>query len=301
MLKLSKNTFSFTPDAKCINRHLTVVTEQVIGAGSTHTILTLPLTPADDIYHASISVACSFPGEVIAAMPTLSATCTSGAPMGVETINAITTAARTGFIRGVVVVSSTTAYTEIQVNLTAGPYNFTIPAGSVIAVSIEPNEALLSTEPMPSPPPVVAAITYGFTVPVDSGIPTEIQGDYRRFPYSFDKTGTAVSHHNVGVYERSVDDGTTITVYAVALFLETGWDMWSMFKRVYTDYAAAKAVHFSGAGFEDYSAGFNFTSDPDWVQHMAEAMRAYGSYADGSGYRPGLMQLGNIPLSTIQP
>ena len=152
MLTLSKNSFTYTPDLKRINRHVTVATEQVIGAGTTHAITTLTFLPGDDIYHAAISVACSFPGAAIAGQPTISATCTAAAPIGVETLNAVTTTARVGFLRAAVDVSSTTPYTEVQVNLTAGGANFTVPAGSVIAVSVEPNEALLSSAAMPTPP-----------------------------------------------------------------------------------------------------------------------------------------------------
>ena len=117
---ISKNSFTYTPDLKRINRHVTVATEQVIGAGTTHAITTLTFLPGDDIYHAAISVACSFPGAAIAGQPTISATCTAAAPIGVETLNAVTTTARVGFLRAAVDVSSTTPYTEVQVNLTAG-------------------------------------------------------------------------------------------------------------------------------------------------------------------------------------
>lgn len=156
MLTLSKNSFTYTPDLKRINRHVTVASEEVIPAGTTHAITTLTFLPTDDIYHAAISVACSFPGAAIAGQPTISATCTAAAPIGVETLNAVTTTARVGFLRAAVDVSSTTAYTEVQVNLTAGASHFTMPAGSIIAVSVEPNEALLSSAAMPSPPALPA-------------------------------------------------------------------------------------------------------------------------------------------------
>jgi hypothetical protein len=42
----------------------------------------------------------------------------------------------------------------VKVNLTAGASNFTVPAGSLIAVSVSPNETLLSTAAMPTPPPL---------------------------------------------------------------------------------------------------------------------------------------------------
>ena len=120
----------------------------------------------------------------------------------------------------------------------------------------------------------------------------------------YDRTGTAVTHRVVGIYERSVDDGSKITVSVTMLYISTGWDMWILYKREYTgdDYPAALAIHNAGTGHEDYSSGYDFSSDASWVQYgNGETFRAYGIYADGSGHHPSQTQNGDILVTTIQP
>ena len=85
--------------------------------------------------------------------------------------------------------------------------HFTIPADSLINYGILPNESIVKSSQIPQPPAVPTgppAITHGFAVPVHSGIPGDLKGDYRRFAYSFDRTGTAVTRRVVGIYEKSV-------------------------------------------------------------------------------------------------
>jgi hypothetical protein len=181
----------------------------------------------------------------------------------------------------------------------------TIPSNSQVLFSLQPQDSVLNqlTFTGPSVPIGPPAITHGFTAPVHSLIPDDLEGDYRRFEYSFDRTGQAVSH-SVGIYEKSADDGSKVTVAVTMLYVSTGWDMWSIFKREYTgdDYPAALAIHNAETGHEDYSSGYDFSSDASWVQGTgSEYFRAFDAYADGSGTHPAVYQNGDIPLTTIEP
>ena len=183
---------------------------------------------------------------------------------------------------------------------------FTIPANSQVLFSLSPRDAVLNqlTFTGPSVPIGPPAITQGFTVPVHSGIPDELEGDYRRFAYSFDRSGTAVTHKVVGIYEKSVDDGSKITVNVAMLYVSTGWDVWSVFTKTYSgdDYPAALTIHNNGSGHQDYSSGYNFNDDASWVRHgSGENFRSYHSYSDGSGFCPKLYHTGDIPLTKIEP
>ena len=183
--------------------------------------------------------------------------------------------------------------------------SFTIPANSQVLFSLQPQDAVINQISFtgPSVPVGPPAITHGFTVPVHSGIPDDLEGDYRRFPYSFDKTGTATSSV-VGIYEKSDDDGSKITVNITMLYQSNGWDVWSIFKREYegAEYPAALAIHNAGSGHADYSSGYDFVSDTDWVERTGnQYFRSFNSYSDGSGHCPKLYHTGDIPLTTIQP
>jgi hypothetical protein len=113
-----------------------------------------------------------------------------------------------------------------------------------------------------------------------------------------------VTNNVVGIYERSVDDGSKITVNITMLYQSVGWDIWAIFKREYTGggYAAAQAIHNAGSGHADYSSGYDFSSDNDWVLRTGNKyFRSFNSYSDGSGRCPKLYHTGDIPLTTIQP
>ncbi|KAH8054428.1 hypothetical protein JL720_14448 [Aureococcus anophagefferens] len=145
--------------------------------------------------------------------------------------------------------------------------------------------------------------TGGFRVPASFTDNPELVGEYRLFPYSFDKTGAVVSDPLVGLYERSEDDGSEVRVYVAALFTNDGWDMWSVQKRTFAgaDYADALALHNAGTGHVDYSSGYDFTASP-WqpigtASHPMEAMRAYQAFADGRRH-PAQMQADNSPTET---
>ena len=87
------------------------------------------------------------------------------------------------------------------------------------------------------------------------------------------------------------------------LYVSTGWDVWSIFKREYNgaEYAAALTIHNAGSGHEDYSSGYDFLSDTDWVQRGSDDnFRAYHTYLDGTGFCPQLYQTGDIPLTKIE-
>ena len=260
---ISKNKMSFTADNKSVCKELTTTTDKVVAKSSTFLLDTVNYSAEDAIYHATFQFRAFLPNY--ADFPNNFNVVTN------DTFEDICVISLQGnYVLGFVAISSTTPITSIKLNVTSQPNaNFTIPANSVINYGILPNESIVKSSEIPQPPALPIEppdITQGFNVPVHSGIPDDLEGDYRRFAYSFDRSGTAISHRVVGIYEKSDDDGSKITVNVAMLYVSTGWDVWSIFKREYTgvEYAAALTIHNAGSGHADYSSGYDFLSDTAW-------------------------------------
>ena len=300
--QISKNRMSFQADDKARSRKLTNSTQQVIGRGTSHVLDEITYDAADKIHHVTLQFRGYFPSLTSDDLPSHFTVRVNGG-----FAEPCTHTLRDYYVLGFGVGSCTDPITKIEFSVSAkADKNFTMPGGSVIHYGATPNESTPTDAAIPAPPPVAPsgppAIVHGFTAPVNAAIDVDLQGDYRRFPYSFDRSGAAVTHRVVGVYERSVDDGSTISVTAAVLFTSTGWDMWSAFKRTFSgaEYAAAQAIHNAGTGHEEYSAGFDFNADPSWLA-VSEAFRAYGVFSDGSGSHPAVSQNDNVPLAAIEP
>ena len=248
---------------------ITTTDDKAIEKGTTHVIATLSFNANDAIHHGHALIACSFPSTPVAQLPTLSLTCTAGGY--VETIPFTVATQSDNFMRGHCVLSQCSAYTEVKVNITAqAGAHFIAKANTAIHVSLEPNDAMLTESIMPVPPALPPAgppaIAKGFTIPATYTTYPELIGDYRYFPYSFDRHGLAVTHVQAGLYERSVDDGITVTVYVAAHWSHAGEPRFVMYKRQFTggEYAAAQTLHLAGTGHVDYSSGYNFTINAAW-------------------------------------
>ena len=196
---------------------------------------------------------------------------------------------------------------EVQICLMSkAGQNFTLPANSKIHFAVRGCDAVLGASHAvtgPAAPAAAAPIVKGFRVPSSySGIYPEIVGEYRFFPYSFDRTGADVTHvpGGSGIYERSEDDGSKVTVYILMHFKNDGWQTMVLYKREFTggDYAAAKALHLAGTGHLDYSSRLNFDSQPlknEWATPdpvsghqywFPFSSYNYPAYADGVGTIP---------------
>ena len=299
---ISKNKMSFTADNKSICRELTSTTDKIVAKSSTFLLDTVNYLAEDAIYHCTFQFRAFLPNLQFVNFPD-----SFNVVINDLLTENVTITLKDYEILGFLNISCTTPILSIKLNLKAKTdAHFTIPANSVINYGILPNESIVKSSEVPQPPPLPIeppTITHGFTVPVHSGIPDDLEGDYRRFAYSFDRSGTAITHKVVGIYEKSVNDGSKITVNVAMLYVSTGWDVWSIFKREYTgaEYASALTIHNNGSGHEDYSSGYDFLSDTDWVQRgSTENFRAYHTYSDGSGFCPQLYQTGDIPLTKIE-
>jgi len=302
--QISKNKMSFVADNNQISKKLTTTTEKIVEKGTTFLIDTINYLESDKIYHTAFQFRIYLPNLILVNLPT-SLTITINdvlTEVCFVTING-------DYILGVSTISNTTPITSIKFNVNANPDNhFTFPVNSIIHYGVIPNEALETVANIPAPPPIIPsgppAIVHGFTVPVNSGIPDDLEGDYRRFPYSYDITGAAITHMVVGIFEKSVDDGSKITASVTMLMVTTGWDMWSLYQREYTgsDYAAALTIHNAGTGHEDYSSGYDFSSDASWLRYGdGQIFRSYHQYSDNSGHCPQLYHNGSISLTKIEP
>lgn len=293
---------SFTADNKSVSKELTTTTDKVVAKSSTFLLDTVNYLAEDAIYHATFQFRAYLPNLQIANFPD-----SFNVVINDLLTENVTITLKDYYILGFLNISCTTPILSIKFNLKAKTdAHFTIPANSVINYGILPNESIVKSSEIPQPPALPIEppdITQGFNVPVHSGIPDDLEGDYRRFAYSFDRSGTAITHKVVGIYEKSVNDGSKITVNVAMLYVSTGWDVWSIFKREYNgaEYAAALTIHNAGSGHEDYSSGYDFLSSTDWVQRTGnEYFRAYHTYSDGSGFCPQLYHTGDIPLTKIE-
>ena len=300
---ISKNRMSFQADDKAKSRKLTSSTQEVIGRGTSHVLDEVTYDAADKIHHVTFQFRAYFPALASSDLPSHFSVRINDGPFAEPCTHSL----RDYYVLGSAHVSCNEPITKIEFAVSAkADKHFTLPAGSAIHYGAQANESTPTAAAIPAPAPVAPsgppAIVHGFTAPVNAAIDVDLQGDYRRFPYSFDRSGAAVAHRVVGVYERSVDDGSTISVTVAVLFTSTGWDMWSAFKRTFSgaEYAAAQAVHNAATGHEEYSAGFDFNADPSWLE-VSGAFRSYGGFSDGSGSRPGISHNGDIPLLTIEP
>ena len=302
--QISKNKMSFVADNKQVSKKLTTTTEKVVEKGTTFLLDTINYLASDEIFHATFQFRAHLPNLPMDNFP-------DGLTVTVNDVLTESCKITTNgdYILGSSAISNTTPITSIKFNVTANPtHHFVFPVGSVLHYGVLPNESQETVANIPTPPAIIPtgppAIVHGFSVPAHSGIPDDLEGDYRRFPYSFDRTGTAVTHKVVGIYERSVDDGSKITVNITMLYQSDGWDIWSIFKREYegAEYSPALAIHNAGSGHADYSSGYDFSSDTDWVERTGnQYFRSFNSYSDGSGHCPQLYHTGDISLTTIQP
>ena len=302
--QISKNRMSFQADDKARSRKLTNSTQQVIGRGTSHVLDTVVYDAADKIHHVTLQFRAYFPALSSDDLPShFSIRVNDG-----FFVEPFTHTLRDYYVLGFGVGSCSDPITKLEFIVSANAdKHFTMPAGSVIHYGAQPNESTPTNAAIPAPPPVAhsgpPAIVHGFTAPVNAAMAPDLQGDYRRFPYSFDRSGAAVAHRVVGVFERSEDSGSAIDAVVAVLVQNNGWDMWSTFKRTYSgaEYAAAQAVHSAGTGHEDYSSGFDFNADPSWVVAVNEAFRGFAGFADGSGWAPGGSHSGNVSLTKIEP
>ena len=301
---ISKNKMSFVSDDVRSSLKVTTASDQAIEKGTTHPIATMTYNSEDKIHHGHALVCASFPNTPVANMPTLSLTATSGSE--VETIAFTVVSVKDNFIRGVCVLSQTQAYTEVKLNLTAhASAHFTCKAGTAIHLSMEPNDTQLVESVMPDPPALPSgppAIAKGFRVPSSyAGIYPDIIGEYRFFPYSFDRLGLDVTHHDSGIYERSEDDGSTVTVYILLHWKNDGWETMVMYKRQFpgSAYAAAKALHLAGTGHLDYSSRVNFDNLPEWATPDPVSGHQYWFPITSYNYQAFNDGVGTIPEHTI--
>jgi len=300
---ISKNKMSFAADDLCTSRKLSNTSEQVVGKGTTHVLDTLTYDATDKVHHVQFQFRAYFPSTTSAQLPE---------KFSVRINDSLTeqcvTTLRDYYVLGSLHASCTDPIVKLEFSVTASAAsNFTMPAGSCIHYGASPNEPVPTAASIPAPPPVVPsgppAIVHGFTVPSHASIDDELEGDYRRFPFSFDRSGAAVTHRVVGIFERSVDSGSTIDAVVAVLLQNNGWDMWSAFKRTYSgaEYAAAQVVHNAGTGHEDYTSGYDFNAEPSWVVAVNEAFRGFADFTDGSGWLPGASHSGSVSLTTIEP
>ena len=301
--QISKNRMSFQADDKARSRKLTNSTQEVIGSGTSHVLDELTYDAADKIHHITFQFRGYFPGLTSDGLPSHFTVRVNDDAFAEPCTHTL----RDYYVLGSAHISCNDPITKIEFAVSAkADKHFTLPAGSAIHYGAQPNESAPSAAGIPTPPAIVPsgppAIVHGFTAPVNPSLDADLQGEYRRFPYSFDRSGAAVTNYVAGVFERSVDSGSTIEAVVAVLFQNSGWDMWSAFKRTYSgaEYAAAQAVHNAATGHEDYSTGYNFNANPSWVA-VSQAFRGFANYTDSSGLRPSVSHSGNVSLTTIEP
>lgn len=201
-------------------------------------------------------------------------------------------------------IGSVEPLTRVHLEIHCLSGSFTIPSGSKFNMSVRANDSALVVHPVtgPAPAAVPPAIAKGFRVPSSyAGIYPDIVGEYRFFPYSFDRLGQDVTHVDSGIYERSEDDGSTVTVYILLHWKNDGWQTMTMYKRQFTGaaYAAAKALHLAGTGHLDYSSRVNFDNLPEWS--TPDPVSGHGYWFPFSSYNyPAFADgVGTIPEHTI--
>ena len=161
--QISKNKMSFVADNKQVSKKLTTTTEKVVEKGTTLLLDTITYLASDDIFHATFQFRAYLPNLQIANFPDAFNVVIND--LLTETV-AITL--KDYYILGVVNISCTSPITSIQFNVTAKTTeHFTIPANSAIHYGVLPNEALVTTANIPTPPAIIATRFAGLPANLD--------------------------------------------------------------------------------------------------------------------------------------
>ena len=148
MFQISKNKMSFVTDNKAISKELTTTTDKIVAKSSTHLLDTVNYSAEDAIYHATFQFRAYLPNLQIANFPNNFNVVTNDTFEDICVISL-----QDYYVLGFVAISSTTPITSIKLNVTSQPNaDFIIPANSVINYGILPNESIVSTSNIPTPP-----------------------------------------------------------------------------------------------------------------------------------------------------